>query len=99
GVGEFEAIDTHPEKPDTQIITFKERNTAESFVYGPKDIPSVGKLAVSWYNAPSNSTKLAATTENGDVDMGGVTTAGDHGPEKGLAEVDYDVAEDDDRWD
>ena len=44
GIGEFDAIEPHPDKSDTQIITFKDRPTAESFMYGTKDIPSVGKL-------------------------------------------------------
>ncbi|KAL9104029.1 MAG: hypothetical protein Q9163_000968 [Psora crenata] len=100
GVGEFEAIDSHPEKPDTLIITFKERKTAEVFLYGPKEIPSIGKVEFGWYNAPvNNPTKPASMSGNGTVDMSGGGAGEDHEAEKGPVEVDYDVAEEDDRWD
>lgn len=100
GIGEFEAIETHPDKPDTQIITFKDRPTAEGFMYGTKDIPSVGKLEYTWYNAPSVSISATAKPTNpdgGDVSMGGASVDGDNGQAL-AAEVDYDVAEEDDRW-
>ena len=69
-------------------------------MYGTKDIPSVGKLEYTWYNAPSVSTSATAKPTNpdgGDVSMGGASVDGDNGHAL-AAEVDYDVAEEDDRW-
>lgn len=99
GVGEFEAIEGHPDRPDTQVVTFKDRPTAETFMYGVHDIPLVGKLDFAWFNAPGVSgqpTPKQAETD-GDTGMGG-TRADDHHADKGTVlantEVDYDVAED-----
>ncbi|KAK4690823.1 hypothetical protein P7C71_g6049, partial [Lecanoromycetidae sp. Uapishka_2] len=99
GIGEFEAIEIAADKPDTQIITFKDRLTAESFMYGGKGIPSLGKLELSWYNAPSVSAPASAkpATLDGDLSMGGADADGDTGHPV-PAEMDYDVAEEDDRW-
>ena len=68
-------------------------------MYGTKEIPSVGKLEFSWHHAATNATtKPGANIGDGDIDMGGTSTIGDAGTEKGQPEVDYDVAEEDDRW-
>lgn len=99
GVGEFEAIEAHPDRPDTQVVTFKDRLTAETFMYGNQDIPLVGKLDFAWFNAPvvpaQPTPKLMEA--DGDTRMGG-TRVDDHHTDKGTAlantEVDYDVAED-----
>lgn len=99
GVGEFEAIEAHPDRPDTQVVTFKDRLTAETFMYGNQDIPLVGKLDFAWFNAPGvpaqPTPKLMEA--DGDTGMGG-TRVDDHHADKGTAlantEVDYDVAED-----
>jgi hypothetical protein len=68
-------------------------------MYGTKDIPSVGKLEYTWYNAPSVSAPTSAKPANpdGDVGMGGACADGDSGHAM-PAEMDYDVAEEDDRW-
>lgn len=102
GIGEFDAIELHPDKSDTQIITFKDRPTAESFMYGTKDIPLVGKLELNWYNAPSVHTHstMKAANADGDVQMrGGSAEVGQaiHGPEVAADMDDYDVADEDDR--
>ena len=103
GVGEFEAIEPHPDRPDTQVVTFKDRPTAEAFMYGNHDIPAVGKLDFSWFNAPglSGLPTPKQSEADGDVGMGGTRGADDHhaaAAERGTtlanAEVDYDVAED-----
>ena len=99
GVGEFEAIEAHPDRSDTQVVTFKDRITAETFMYGNQDIPLVGKLDFAWFNAPGvpaqPTPKLIEA--DGDTRMGG-TRVDDHHADKGTAlantEVDYDVAED-----
>lgn len=99
GVGEFEAIEAHPDRPDTQVITFKDRPTAETFMYGIHDIPLVGKLDFAWSNAPGVSGQLTPkqAEADGDTGMSG-TRVDDHHTDKGTAlantEVDYDVAED-----
>ncbi|KAL8886448.1 MAG: hypothetical protein Q9215_005854 [Flavoplaca cf. flavocitrina] len=99
GVGEFEAIEQHAEKPHTQIVTFKDRKTAERFMYGTKNIPSVGKVELAWVNTPPPV--RPATKQDGDDDavMGNADTNGNQPSTTAeAAEVDYDVAEEDDRW-
>lgn len=80
------------------MISFKDRFTAEQFMYGTKDIPGVGKLELSWVNTPSqlirpNNQKHA----DGDTGMRDAAADGDNS-DKAAVEVDYDVAEEDDRW-
>ncbi|OAX78262.1 hypothetical protein ACJ72_07433 [Emergomyces africanus] len=54
GVGEYESIEPNPDQPDSQIVSFKDRYLAEKLMYGPTDIPSVGKVEFSWVaNGPS----------------------------------------------
>lgn len=82
------------------MISFKDRFTAEQFMYGTKDIPMVGKLEFSWVNTPTqlirpNNQKQA--TVDGDTGMRDAAADGDNS-DKAAAEVDYDVAEEDDRW-
>ncbi|OJD19839.1 hypothetical protein AJ78_00198 [Emergomyces pasteurianus Ep9510] len=63
GVGEYENIEPNPDQPDSQIVSFKDRYIAEKLMYGPTDIPSVGKVEFSWVaNAPS-----APGTRDGSV--------------------------------
>lgn len=120
-VGEFEAIEAHPEKPDTQIVTFKDRKTAERFMYGGgagKNIPGVGAVELAWVNSSSSSplpppakamamaTAVKGDDADGDATMGnnggqangGTTTTTHASGGVDNVEVDYDVAEEDDRW-
>ncbi|KAG8528515.1 uncharacterized protein KY384_007433 [Bacidia gigantensis] len=118
GVGEFEAINSHPDLPDSMIVSFQDRPTAESFFYGSRDLAGVGKVEFSWYNAPSVATNgttkgegngvgkqiaIGETDGDGDVGMHGADGVGDGDGERaeggGGGEVDYDVAEEDHRWD
>lgn len=63
GIGEYESIEPNPDQPDSQIISFKDRYVAEKLMYGPTEIPSVGKVEFSWVaNAPS-----APGTRDGSV--------------------------------
>ncbi|KAI9798495.1 MAG: hypothetical protein M1833_004762 [Piccolia ochrophora] len=103
GIGEFENIEPNPDRSDSQIITFKDRATAEKFAYGSAEIPSVGKLEIAWVSNPT--TQTPTSTKPGIV-AGAVSTDGDTSMQgdgskeeiqRGLNE-DYDVAEDDDRW-
>ncbi|KAI9811885.1 MAG: hypothetical protein M1827_005236 [Pycnora praestabilis] len=106
-IGEFENIEPNPDRPDSQLILFKDRATAEKFFYGPSEIPSVGKLEFSWINMPlppitslpsaTTSTKQQQDTNQQQQNDGDSTIAeGDAGPRH--VDVDYDVADDDDRW-
>ncbi|KAL8725485.1 MAG: hypothetical protein Q9166_007323 [cf. Caloplaca sp. 2 TL-2023] len=99
-VGEYEAIEPHADKSDMQIVTFKDRKTAERFMYGTKNISSVGKVDLTWVNTPlppaQSATKLDADE---DSTMGNTDTKGNQQTTTvDVAEVDYDVAEEDDRW-
>ena len=107
-MGDYEDIEpTDSSNPSqSQTITFKDRFTAEKFMYGSKDIPGVGQVDFSWVNTPLPPVTIPSTKANGaeneDTDMGGANATGDNsiGKEFGgqplQAEVDYDVAEDDD---
>lgn len=107
-MGEYESIEPQADKSDGMIISFKDRQVAESFFYGTRDLPGVGKLDFTWFNASaatnghdSKSTAPAEGDRDGDVGMKG-TEDDNLGADKGHAgiagEVDYDVAEEDDRW-
>ena len=136
GVGEFASIT--PSADGTSVaIAFKDRPTAEAFVFGPKDIPGLGRLDFSWLPNPPPSSGPAAVSStageaalppisrDGDTEMGeaggpstvkggaaaggdgggggsgprGGRVAGVAGEEKEEKEgVDYDVAEEDERW-
>ena len=84
-------------------MTFKDRFTAEKFIHSSKDIPSVGKVDFAWVNTPLppvsglGSTKQSGANGDGDTGMGDANGDGDNSM-KHAVEVDYDVAEDDDRW-
>ncbi len=95
GVGEYSAIEPHPDSSDAQIITFKDRSTAENFMYGTKAIPNVGKPELNWHNAPSASLQVAVKQAGagGDVGMGGMNA--DNGEtHRSMLVEDYDIAED-----
>lgn len=82
-------------------MIFKDRFTAEQFIYGTKDIPGVGKVELGWVNTPLppvklNTKSVDATLDSKDTGMGDANADGDNGDKAG--EVDYDVAEEDDRW-
>ena len=115
GIGEFEAIDSPPDRVDFQIITFKDRFTAERFLHGPKDIPGVGQVELSWVNNNTSTTFSSYTPGAGasgsvSSSLHGAGAKGeartsmertdmdDSGADRGAGEVDYDVAEEDDRW-
>ncbi|KAI9842834.1 MAG: hypothetical protein M1837_006855 [Sclerophora amabilis] len=103
GMGEFENIEPNPERKDSQLITFKDRFTAEKLVYGASDIPSVGKVEISWVNTPlppvpvpskRSAEPSVQTASLGDEMMRDHEAA----TEDAHKNEDYDVAEDDDRW-
>lgn len=68
-------------------------------MYGPREIPSVGRLEFSWVNSPlppGRAIQKHAVIE-GDTGMRDASADGDNS-DKVAADVDYDVAEEDDRW-
>lgn len=81
-------------------------------MYSSKDIPGVGEVEYSWFNdplPPAAQPPVKALVGDGDVGMagtgdegdknGGTSASGGAGGGGGGAEVlDYDVAEEDDRW-
>lgn len=80
GVGEYADIETTPKNTS---ITFKDRFTAEKFMYGisNSEIPGVGKVDLAWIQTPLPPVTLPSAApiakpdtndhENGDTDMGG----------------------------
>ncbi|KAL8788797.1 MAG: hypothetical protein Q9213_001468 [Squamulea squamosa] len=99
-VGEYEAIEVHAEQSDTQIVTFKDRKTAERFMYGTKNIPSVGKVELAWVTTPLPPVQSATKLDPEDDALMNTTERNGTQPTTtaDATEVDYDVAEEDDRW-
>ncbi|KAL3469410.1 hypothetical protein BJX99DRAFT_241365, partial [Aspergillus californicus] len=52
GVGEYDSITPNPTEPDSLIISFKERYIAERFMFGTRNIPSVGEIQLTWVPNP-----------------------------------------------
>lgn len=75
-------------------------------MYGSKEIPLIGRLEFTWINTPLHPVVVPSSrhdgAENGDTEIGDSNADGDNrgdlGGQQGVGEVDYDVAEDDDRW-
>lgn len=96
GLGEYEALSPHATNPSQVIITFKQRFEAENLFFGPRDIPNVGKVEMSWVaNDP-------AAKKEEDMKMEGMDDAQERNGNVvrsgagGEREVDFDVAEEDD---
>jgi hypothetical protein len=73
-------------------------------MYGPKDLPGVGKVDFSWVNMPLPPVAVKPDG-GGAMEMEGVERereedgGGHEGAGMGAGgEVDYDVAEEDERW-
>ena len=95
-------------------MAFKERYLAEKFMFGPRDIPSVGQVQLTWVPNPpitlpasgANSGPGSDTNKTGsdeDTVMDNATGPSmlpeQSGARKdGPHDVDYDVAEVDDSW-
>ncbi|PWY89502.1 hypothetical protein BO94DRAFT_514903 [Aspergillus sclerotioniger CBS 115572] len=107
GVGEYESIEPNPEQPDSVIVAFKERYLAEKFMFGARDIPSVGQVQLSWVanppislpaggpsSGPGSDTNKTGSDEDTTMDNADQTVGRKEVPH----DVDYDVAEVDDSW-
>lgn len=73
---------------------------AERFMFGPKDIPLVGKVELAWVNTPLPPVRptTQAEPEEGGPTAKSNTNGHQHAVTTEITEVDYDVAEEDDRW-
>ncbi|PYH49220.1 CCCH zinc finger and RRM domain protein [Aspergillus saccharolyticus JOP 1030-1] len=114
GVGEYSSIEPNPDQPDSLIVAFKERYQAEKFMFGPRDIPSVGQVELAWVpNPPIYVAQPAATGPGSDTNRTGSdedtlmdttplppapSDLGSGRKDGGQHDVDYDVAEMDDSW-
>lgn len=98
GIGEFENIEANPDRKDSQVITFKDRFTAEKLMYGSTEMPSVGKVEFAWVNTPLPAVTPTTKVHDGDVHMADQEAGSAMADGARTADVDYDVAEDDDRW-
>ncbi|KAI1980453.1 hypothetical protein LOZ53_000583 [Ophidiomyces ophidiicola] len=99
-IGEYENIESNPDRSDSQIVTFKDRYIAEQLIYGSSNIPGVGQVEMTWVaNVPVSLSAQPTTKQtDGDTAMGGddselLSMRKDTGHD-----VDYDVAEVDDSW-
>jgi hypothetical protein len=82
------------------MLAFSERYQAEKFLNHGSDIPHLGKVELSWMaNPTAPSTPVTATQPEAskDVNMDEPQDQGNQRPQQ-AAEMDYDVADDDDNW-
>ncbi|KAL3439329.1 hypothetical protein BDV09DRAFT_190900 [Aspergillus tetrazonus] len=84
GVNEYESITPNPNDENSLIVSFKERYQAEKFMFGPRNIPSVGEVQLSWVpNPPISVPPQSPSTTSPDQGQGQqtVTTPGVSGPD------------------
>ncbi|PGH18332.1 hypothetical protein AJ80_04510 [Polytolypa hystricis UAMH7299] len=71
GVGEYESIEPNPDRPDSLIVSFKDRYMAEQLMFGTPDIPSIGKVQYSWVaNLPSSNASTPMADGGGGASGG-----------------------------
>ncbi|KAG0649451.1 putative RNA-binding [Hyphodiscus hymeniophilus] len=104
GIGEFTDIKTTRERT---AITFKDRFTAEKFMYGIPggEIPSIGKVDISWIQTPLppvNPVVLKTSKDEDTMMDEGDAMAHNSSPARGgqgheqQEHIDYDVADEND---
>ncbi|PQE33245.1 hypothetical protein CJF32_00003781 [Rutstroemia sp. NJR-2017a WRK4] len=108
GIGEYTDLVA---TPTYCHITFKDRHTAEKFMYGlPNgEIPSVGKVDLAWMQTPLPPVNLSKPEASMKMDVEGDAMAEDSSPTHGNGgagqvgdqreqreDIDYDVADDND---
>lgn len=94
-------VSPHPDRKDAAVVAFQERYLAENFMNRAKEIPHIGKVELAWAAAPVSSTPssfTAASFGNGNGNGSAMDTSMEEVIDAGRADVDYDVADDDDRW-
>ncbi|KAL8820318.1 MAG: hypothetical protein Q9191_007539 [Dirinaria sp. TL-2023a] len=108
-LGEYEDITSPPPSSSSQqlIITFKQRAQAETFFFGTRDIPSVGKIDMAWVSntasSPPSSGQVSTNhkpnpTEGGGEKMEGVVAEeeeeAEQNKDRAAAQgMDYDVGD------
>lgn len=91
---EAATVQAHPDRGDAALVSFSQRYQAEQFWKAAfKEIPHVGKCELSWVT--NSAVQKAAGNDTGDVLM---DAGAEPSPTGQRADVDYDVADDDDRW-
>ena len=107
---EFDSIDQDANKPDTQIITFKERYVAEMFLNSASQIPDIDKADLNWVPNTTTSVKKESDQANNLLSDGDATMedskdqsaiangANDTNGNMNGGDADLDVADDEDRW-
>ncbi|KAF4632222.1 hypothetical protein G7Y89_g5900 [Cudoniella acicularis] len=103
GIGEYASLEVTPSRAS---ITFKDRFTAEKFMYGLHngEVPSVGKVDLAWVSTPLPPINLASiktediTMDEGDAMMMATDSSPAHGvhDREQVENIDYDVADDND---
>jgi RNA-binding protein 26 len=107
GIGDFANIETTPE---CTFITFKDRFTAEKFMYGTSngEIPSAGKIELAWVQTPvdlsTSSLSVSKMEKQDEMKLGegdatmqiSTPTHGDGQRQEHHQDLDYDVADDND---
>ncbi|KAL4933342.1 CCCH zinc finger and RRM domain protein [Aspergillus undulatus] len=88
GIGEYESITPNPSEEDSLIVAFKERYLAEKFMFGRRNIPSVGEVQLSWVPNPPIS---LPTPSSSTGQAPAVTTPGGSGSGSGLDAKDEDM--------
>ncbi|KAL0264923.1 hypothetical protein SLS55_000877 [Diplodia seriata] len=91
---ESDSIDPYPEGgKNAMVVSFKERYIAENFIAHSQDIPSIGRVQLSWAPNPPNaastqskleqssafSSKPASSDGGADVSMGDAASVADTG--------------------
>jgi hypothetical protein len=90
-------ITPHPSRPDAAMLAFNERYQAEKFLNHGSDIPHLGKVELSWMANPAPSTPVVSAQPETSKDVN-MDEPQDLGQRPQAAEMDYDVADDDDNW-
>lgn len=106
-------ISSHPDRKDAAVVNFTERYKAEQFITNARNIPHVGKVELAWMNNASQTQSFTPSFDNSQADVvdgssdHAVDQFGSANPgggkdvrmeEVSRGEMDYDVADDDDRW-
>ncbi|KAF2816816.1 uncharacterized protein BDZ99DRAFT_456629 [Mytilinidion resinicola] len=99
---DFESIQPHPDRQDAQVVVFKERYIAEGFIGAASKIPNIGHVELSWVaNPPITLTTEDPTPSKQDEVLEDDTKMEEFGngsTDFRSADMDYDVADDEDPW-
>ncbi|KAL4974790.1 hypothetical protein BDW66DRAFT_167541 [Aspergillus desertorum] len=92
GISEYESITPDPNDENSLIVSFKERYLAEKFMFGPRNIPSVGEVQLSWVPNPPVSVPLpSSSSATGHGQQTATTPGGSSSDAKTGTEPDEDT--------